>query len=415
VSACRRLLVALAVSISVAWLLPAGVAQTPQIPQDDWPQFARDPARSNYSPVQVDPPYCYVWKWYEAPFASRTQPVVASGRLFVGAMDGALYARDASTGSPLWRFTTGGPIRHSAAVTAGTVVFGSHDGYTYALRVTDGALLWKTQTGPSATAPLVDDGRSLVYVASASGAMTALRVASGAVAWRFDAGAPILTSPALSSDGSLLLFGDEAIEAVALDAATGTVRWRRALQGQSLADRSPVVIGTAAIFRTQPLYFFHDLLHEGDAVMDQAGAVVADWAADWAAVRPQIVSYLTQQPSKQTMFVLDTASGNPRGVAPVLYTYGNNDLPAMPVVSSGAAYLPYRARHGIQTDGGAVHVTSQYDAELGRLDLGTLDITGLRQRNYPAFQYEFRMTSDEPSALSMGGNILFVDNWERLG
>ena len=25
------------------------------------------------------------------------------------------------------------------------------------------------------------------------------------------------------------------------------------------------------------------------------------------------------------------------------------------------------------------------------------------------------MTSDEPSALTMGGNILFVDNWERLG
>ena len=162
-----------------------------------------------------------MWKWYEAPIAARTQPVVAGGRLFVGSMDGVMYARDAATGAPVWQFAADGPIRHSAAVTAGAVVFSSHDGFTYALRAADGGLLWKTATGPSATAPLADDSRSRVYVASTSGILTALAVASGTVAWRFDAGAPILTSPALSADGRLVLFGNEAIEAVAVDAATG--------------------------------------------------------------------------------------------------------------------------------------------------------------------------------------------------
>ena len=84
------------------------------------------------------------------------------------------------------------------------------------------------------------------------------------------------------------------------------------------------------------------------------------------------------------------------------------------MVSGSSIYVTYRARHGIQTDGGAVHVATQYDAELGQMG-ANLDISGLRQSNYPAFSAEFRMTSDEPSMLSKGGNILWVDNWERLG
>ncbi len=43
-------------------------------PVQDWPQLGRDAQRSNYTPLQVDPPYCYIWKWYEAPFARRPAP-----------------------------------------------------------------------------------------------------------------------------------------------------------------------------------------------------------------------------------------------------------------------------------------------------------------------------------------------------
>lgn len=176
-----------------------------------------------------------------------------------------------------------------------------------------------------------------------------------------------------------------------------------------------MVAGGAVIYRSQPLYFFHQLLREGDAVMDSAGPRETDWTADWAKVRPKIVNYLAVQPSKQTFFVLNETTGELLGIAPVLYTYGNNDLPNVPVIRGQEVYVTYRARHGIQTDGGAVHVSSKYDAELGRMSLATLDIVGLRQLNYPSYNAEFRMTSDEPAMLTMGGDILFVDNWERLG
>ena len=108
------------------------------------------------------------------------------------------------------------------------------------------------------------------------------------------------------------------------------------------------------MFRSQPVYFFHDLLHEGDATMDWAGRSPQTGLPTGPLCGRGFSSYLSEQPSKQTAFVLDVATGTSRGVPPVLYTYGNNDTPTMPVARGTDVYLPYRARHGIQTDGGAV-------------------------------------------------------------
>ena len=397
---------------------PVPISSSLTIPAADWPQLQRDPQHTGTSPQQVNPPYRYYWRWNQVPFASRTQPVVADNRLFIGSLNGTMYAldadQDAGGGAPtiLWSRDVGAPIRDTAAVYNGRVYFGAYDGRVHALDVATGNPAWSFQTGGGiAAAPVVDNG--VVYIGSTDGIFYALDAATGTLRWTYNAGAPILTSAALSTDGQTVYFGAEDLYAYALYASNGQLRWRTRLQGQSLAERWPVVVGNTVIYRSQPLRNFHFLLHEGDDVMDQAGPVNPDWAADWAAVRPRIVTHLTNNPDRQTFFALDAATGALRGPAPVLYTYGDGDAPAPPVVKDGAVYLVYRARHGIQTDGGSGHVTTRYDAELGRMDLSTLDITGLRASQ--PFQYQMRYTSDEPAMLSIGGNLLFVDNWERLG
>lgn len=380
----------------------------------DWPQLQHDPQRTGYTPEEVRPPYVYLWKWNEVPFAGRTQPVVAGGRLFIGGLDGKMYARDAQTGAPLWSFATAGPIRHSAAVYEGQVFFGSHDGGVYALDATLGDLSWQFQTGAGiATAPAV--ANDTVYIGSTDGVFYALDTDNGNLRWSHDVGTPILTSAALSVDGSTVYFGAEDITSYALNASNGTLRWSTRLQGQSLADRWPVVVGNSVIYRSQSLHYFHDLLHDGDDVMDEAGAVNPDWTADWTLVRPHIVDFLTRNPDCQTFFVLDADTGALRGPAPVLYTYGNGDPPGLPVVRGEEVYTLYRARHGIQQDGGSVHVTTRYDAALGRMNLNTLDIANLTLAPGEYWHLHYRATSDEPAVLSMGGSMLFVDNKYRLG
>ncbi|MFZ5917182.1 MAG: PQQ-binding-like beta-propeller repeat protein [Chloroflexota bacterium] len=381
---------------------------------DDWPQLQHDPQRTGYAPTEVRPPYTYLWKWNQVPFASRTQPVVADNRLFIGGLDGIMYARNALTGAPIWSFSTEGPIRHSAAAYEGRVFFGSHDGNVYAIDAAQGSLAWQFQTGGGiATAPAVVN--DTVYIGSTDGLFYALNSATGALRWSYDVGAPILTSAALSVDGSTAFFGAENITAYALNADNGSLRWSTHLQGQSLADRWPVVVGDTVIYRSQSLSYFHDLLHDGDDVMDQAGPLNPDWAADWALVRPHIISYLTTTPDAQTFFVLDAGNGNLRGPAPMLFTYGNGDPPGPPTVRGQEIYTLFRARHGIQQDSGSVHVTTRYDAALGQMNSSSLDIANLTLAPGEDWNLQYRATSDEPAMLSMAGSMLFVDTWTRLG
>ncbi|NJM40482.1 MAG: PQQ-like beta-propeller repeat protein, partial [Anaerolineae bacterium] len=108
--------------------------------------------------MQVDPPYCVAWKWYQVPLSGRSQPVVGNGVLYMGSMNGKLYARDARTGAPKWEFAADGPIRHTAGVLVGSIVGGNGlvvfstynglNGSTYALDASTGV-----QSGSARPAP----------------------------------------------------------------------------------------------------------------------------------------------------------------------------------------------------------------------------------------------------------------------
>lgn len=394
------------------WVPPPG--------DTDWPQLAHDARRTGWSAEFVEGPYRFTWRWTGVPFASRAQPVVVGERLYMGALDGAMYAvaaLDDNRGGPptiAWRTDLGSPIRAGAAVDGDIVVVGTHDGRVVGLHRGNGEVQWSFATGGAILAsPAIDDG--VAYLGSADGTFYALRTADGSVVWERPIGPPILGSAAVgeTAGGKRVVFVAEDVAARALDAATGAVVWSTQIEGQSGADRWPVILGDTVFLRTQPVHFFHTLLHDGDDVMDSAGEVRADWAEDWEAVRPRILEHLTSQPTRQTLFALELATGASRGVAPVLYVYGNNDAPAPPAVWQSALYLPYRARHGIATDGGSVHVSTRYDGELGRLDPNTLDVTGLTSPD--PYTYQWRATSDEPATVTVAGDRLLVDNWERLG
>lgn len=386
---------------------------------EDWPQLARDAQRTSASPQSVDGPYRYYWRWMDVPMASRVQPVVASGRLFIGGLDGLMYALDAGYDAQgagprvLWQRDLHSPIRAGAGVDGDTVIVGTHHGTIYGLDAHSGEVRWATPTdGAILAAPLLH--RQVAYLGSADGTFYAIRTTDGAVVWQQPVGVPILGSAALSDDGRRVFFVAENLIAYALATDTGTILWQTQLQGQSGADRWPVVLDDMVVFRTTPILYFHRPLVNGDDAMDRAGPRLPDWQADWEVVRPRIVDHLRANPHEQTFFALEVDTGKSLGIAPVLYAFGNNDPPSPPVVYDQALYLPYRPRHGIQTDSPtAVHVTTRYDAELGRMDPRSLDIDGLASPD--KFSYQFRLTSDEPAVLTAAGDLLLVDSWDRLG
>jgi outer membrane protein assembly factor BamB len=106
------------------------------------------------------------------PMASS--PALAGNRLYVGSDDGNLYAVDATTGAIVWAFQTGAEIVSSPAVATGAtqpiIVVGSNDGNVY----------FVADAGTSATATAV-----------------------------FSIGAPVRSSPAIGSDGTVYVGADD--------------------------------------------------------------------------------------------------------------------------------------------------------------------------------------------------------------
>lgn len=73
-------------------------------------------------------------RWtFPAGSAFRSSPALAGDTLYLGNVDGSVYAVDAGSGTERWRVRTGGRITGSPAVVDGVLYVGSHDGNVYAI------------------------------------------------------------------------------------------------------------------------------------------------------------------------------------------------------------------------------------------------------------------------------------------
>ncbi|QYM77934.1 S8 family serine peptidase [Horticoccus luteus] len=148
----------------------------------------------------------------------------------------------------LWQATTGNNLTSSPAVAPdGSVYVGSVDGYLYAYNA-DGSQKWAPfNTGgliDTCSPAIGDDGT--VYVGSFSGSLYAIDGATGAQKWtqQVASGGTVANSPALAPDGSIYLRSNDG-QLVAFTNA-GTQKWTFPIPGESYA--SPIVAPDGTIY-----------------------------------------------------------------------------------------------------------------------------------------------------------------------
>lgn len=134
-------------------------------------------------------------------------PAVGDGTVFIGASDGAFRALDAATGRLLWRFDgVDGFVETRPLLYRGLVIFGAWDRNLRALEAKTGRLVWSWKGdrpgllySPAGCWPVAGAGR--VFIVAPDRKMTALDAATGREVWRTDRWS-VWESIGLSPDGA---------------------------------------------------------------------------------------------------------------------------------------------------------------------------------------------------------------------
>jgi len=181
----------------------------------DWPAYRADNRRSGASPVDVPNEIRIAWQYPLPVGVLPTAPITAGGLVFHSGSDGTVRALKATDGTLQWELYTDGPIIFPPAVADGRLLVGSGDGWIYAVDGETGQQLWRFRVAP-AERKISVHGRL----------MSTWPVGSGVLV---DRGVVYAAAGIASHDGT---------HVVALDAATGKIRWQNNTSGRLAGSES---------------------------------------------------------------------------------------------------------------------------------------------------------------------------------
>jgi eukaryotic-like serine/threonine-protein kinase len=171
---------------------------------------------------------------------SYARPLLVDGIVYVGNLDGYLYAIDARDGTMKWRFKTGKGITSSAIFKDGVLYFGSNDHNVYALDLSTQKPKWTFQTNDEVNAsPRWEDG--VLYVGGVDTTFYAIDAGTGKARWTYNTKGRIVDAAAVYKNLVFVGSGPGDGTLYALDRGTGKLFWK--LETQSKIEADPVVEG----------------------------------------------------------------------------------------------------------------------------------------------------------------------------
>ena len=171
------------------------------------------------------------------PGQPSTGPSVDDSQVYIGTLDGSLYALSLkkirklyreqrlpqwSAEAIVWRYQAGKEITSPPITTGRVVNFASRDGSLYSVSANDRKLFYQLETDKPIVAPLARSGK-VQYLASEDNTFYALNVENGKVLWEFTSGLPIRRAPfAIAND---LYITPDRGGMYCLEGASGAQRW----------------------------------------------------------------------------------------------------------------------------------------------------------------------------------------------
>ncbi len=359
----------------------------------DWVTLRGNLQRTGFVASQLQPPFRLAWvrHFVKERIGTCVEPIVADGKVFITTHNGSVYALDAETGQPLWRFKAHDAFLHSLSYAEGLVIAANTDGCLYALDSKTGRLRWFVFVGQGgfSASPIVSEG--VVPIGSRVGKFVAVDLRSGKVRWQQDFKVPIRQTASVAN-GRVFVTAED-LRVRCLDIKTGKILWvSKPLNGQTARDYYPVIVKvngkTFVIIRTNPVREMSHQIGRDRELLCKVAGITDSWQAIeawtrsekakgspdlWEREQATIIRYLQENRDAQTFFVLDAETGEELPPLPILWIAGCQGVGAPPVVlPDGRLLVFYRSAYGNWNLGVAPLVA-----------LGLLDLT--KQRVTPLF------------------------------
>lgn len=180
-----------------------------------------------------------VWKFATGhpneEFLMTSAPAAAGNRVFVGGLDGVVYALDAGSGQVLWKRELGGRISTSMLLAGGSLYAGSSNRHLYRLEPKTGAVTadFAAEEQPTGSLLFADDSLLLFLADPQSGTtrkLACLDASLKAIRWSETASGPWSSSRPYAWNHDVLA-GNERGELFGFRIADGSRHWSEKFEG----------------------------------------------------------------------------------------------------------------------------------------------------------------------------------------
>ncbi len=185
---------------------------------NDWPMFRGSSALTGTTSAELPKPLKLRWS-FQAKDSIESSAAIAGSSVYVGSMDGSLYAVDLDTGKLRWRYATSGPVQESSpCVHNGIVYIGDLEGVFHAVDAATGKARWTFKAeGEIKSSPNCLGNR--IYFGSYDQNLYCLSADTGVRIWKFATEGPVHCTPAIDKEHVYISGCDETFRAI--NAATG--------------------------------------------------------------------------------------------------------------------------------------------------------------------------------------------------
>src|SRR5438552_5750164 len=201
----------------------------------DWPIFRGNPLQTGVAGASLPDMLVIRWK-FKAKDAIEGSAAIVNGSVFVGSMDGNLYALDLASGQKKWAYKTG-PIKGGPSVHGDHVFVGDSDGIFHCVDAATGKKRWTFDAGAEVTSGGNFAGDTVLFGSYDENLHCLSK--EGKELWKVNVpGGPVLASPVVAAGRTFCSGCDSTLHII--DTKTGKEQGSVPLEGQTGASAAVV-------------------------------------------------------------------------------------------------------------------------------------------------------------------------------